>query len=92
MSRLLAGTPLTHNGVTVIPIEKIDVCGRDMKCGYWLYGSKKAEAVVICDLQGIRAFDMQANELSLKELIKDVNGLNGLLKKWAEIPDEMIDI
>lgn len=84
MSRLLAGTPLTLNGVTVIPIEKVDVCGRNMKQGYWLYGSKKAEALIICDPEGIRAFDMQANELSLKKLIKDVNGLDGLLKKQAD--------
>ncbi|MGA1791992.1 MAG: hypothetical protein ACMUIM_10945 [bacterium] len=84
MSRLIAGTPLRLDGITVIPIEKVDVCGRTMKPGYWLYGSKKAEAIVICDLQGIRAFDMQANELSLKRLMREVNGLNVLLKKQAD--------
>ena len=84
MSRLLAGTPLALDGIKIIPIEEVDVCGLDTKCGYWFHGSKKAAAIVICDPQGIRAFDMHANELSLKQLVRDVNGLDVLLKKRAD--------
>lgn len=83
MSRLRAGTPVALDGITIIPIEEVDVYGRNMKRGYWLHGSKKAAAIVFCDPQGVRAFDMHANELSLKQLVSDVNGLDVLLKKRA---------
>ena len=55
--------------------------------GYWLYGSREPVSIVVCDAHGVRALNIQAHELSLTELIRDVPGLEAVLEEFTSVGD-----
>jgi hypothetical protein len=85
MSDLRMGKPISLNGINVIPIEKVSVRSYALKKGYWLYGSKEPVSIVVCDTHGVRALDIQAQGLSLTELIREVPGLEAVLAEFTAV-------
>ncbi|MGO9571488.1 MAG: hypothetical protein ACLP5H_28530 [Desulfomonilaceae bacterium] len=87
MSDLRMGKSISLNGINIIPIEKVSVRNYVLRRGYWVYASKEPVSIVVCDAHGVRAFDIQAPGLSLKELIVKVPGLEALLAKFTAVRD-----
>jgi uncharacterized spore protein YtfJ len=87
MTELRMGKPIYLNGTNIIPVEKVYVRNYALKKGYWLYGSKEPVCIVVCDTHGVRALDIQAQGLSLTELIREVPGLDAVLEEFASVGD-----
>lgn len=76
---LRAGTPLTVAGVTLLAIERVTMHSQLSDTGAWLAFSKQAYALVVKDAIRIRAIDIDAAEISLKQLCETVPGLDTVL-------------
>lgn len=95
MEELRAGNIIVVGEVEIVPIERslIQTVTGDMGC--WLSGLKEPFAIIVCDaLGGIRAFDMEAIEISVESLIHKIPNIYAVLSSsrkknsWAEvIPD-----
>jgi hypothetical protein len=79
---LRAGAPVTLAGVTLIPIERTRIRSETLPHGYWVEVTKEALAVVICDLAGPRALDVEARELPLDELVAEIPGLESVIARF----------
>jgi len=79
MSELRAGAPITVAGITLIPIERVWTNSEKQPYAYWFNATKEAVAVVICELEGPRAVDVEAHERPIDELIVEVPELESLL-------------
>ena len=79
MNELRAGKPYTIGTVTLVPIERIYIHSDRGKLGYRLTGFKEPHAVVICDAKGIRAFNPNAEKISLDLLIQVIPNLKASL-------------
>lgn len=79
VNELRAGAPIMVAGTTLIPVERVWTRSEAYPFGYWLGIGKEAFAVVICDLEGPRAVDIEARELPLDEFAAQVRGLESLL-------------
>ena len=76
MDELRACNSMVVGEVTIIPIERcfFQTVTGDMGC--WLSGLKEPYAVIVCDaIGGIRAFDMEAIEISVESLIQKIPNL-----------------
>jgi hypothetical protein len=82
VSELRAGAPITVAGITLIPIERVRVSSEKQRTAYWLNAKKEAVAVVICDLEGPRAVDVEARERPIDEFIRDIPELEFLLAEF----------
>jgi hypothetical protein len=79
VSELRAGAPITLAGITLIPIERVRISAEKQRCACWLNATKEALAVVICDRDGPRALDVEAQELPIDELIGEIPDLEPVL-------------
>jgi hypothetical protein len=90
MDELRAGNTMVVGEVTIVPIERcfIQTVTGDMGC--WLSGLKEPFAIIVCDAIGVRAFDMEAIEISVESLIHKIPNLCAVLSSstkkqgWAE--------
>jgi uncharacterized spore protein YtfJ len=85
MSELRMGKPIRLRGTNIIPIEKVYLSNYPLRKGYWVYGSKEPVSIVVCDVRGVRALDIQAHGLSLTELIRKVPGLEAVLEEFTAV-------
>lgn len=79
MEVLRATRPLIVGGVTLIAIERTGIQSVRGNAGVWLSGFKQAYAVVVCDANGIHAFDADSTELELGVLMQKIPELGNLL-------------
>ncbi len=79
MSQLRAGAPLSTAGVTLVPIEWMNIYKEKQRQGFWAYGSKEPVALVICDTQGVRVINVEEGEVSLESLQREVPQLDSVL-------------
>jgi hypothetical protein len=79
MNELRTGIPLAANQVTLVPIERFFVRSSKSDRGYWFDALKEPYAIVVCDANGIRAFDTEAIEISLASLKQRIKGLEAML-------------
>ena len=79
MDKLQAGKPLVAGKITLLPIERFLMHTEKGFTGYWLTAHKELHAIIISDTHGIRAFNLQAKEVSLEQLTQAVPNLDTLL-------------
>ena len=79
MDELRAGKPLAANRVTLVPIERFFVRSGKSNGSYWVNALKEPYAIIVCDTNGIRAFDTEAIEISLASLKQRIKGLEAIL-------------
>lgn len=79
MNKLRTGTPVTVDGITLIPIERVRIRAEKQPNTYWFSITKEAVALVICDLEGPRAVDIDAHQRSVDQFITDIPGLASML-------------
>ncbi|MGD8938902.1 MAG: hypothetical protein PVJ72_05955 [Gammaproteobacteria bacterium] len=72
MSQLRIGEVITVAGVTLIPVEKIDIYSRVDSSTRWWYGSKELFAIVVNTSSGLQVFDNNAKPMNISELISYV--------------------
>ncbi len=74
-----AGKPVTLEDVTLLAVEKVSIrSGRD-ESGNWVQASVEPFAVIVRDRNGTRAYDLDANAVSLETLREKVSDLDSLL-------------
>ena len=81
MSELRVASPAVVGGVVFIPIAKASSFRYAAKNRYWGQCSKEPVAIVVCDAEGIRAFDMEGDERSIRDLLGEVAGLEAALEE-----------
>lgn len=81
MNELRIEAPVVVAGMTLVSVARVrlwkDVAG--------LYATKEPAAVVLCGRDGCKAFDPVAGEIPLAQLLQQVPGLDGILKRIADI-------
>lgn len=77
---LRAGTPLTVGAVILLPIERVVTCSDQGNTGAWFSIAKEPYAVVVRDTEGLRAFDADANGISIEPLRGKIPELDALLE------------
>ena len=82
MDELRPGNPVTVAGLTIVPIERrvLRTCAGDGR--FWLVASMEAAAVLVRDVSGIRAFDVEGVEIAVESLVREAPGLGPLLASW----------
>lgn len=79
MDKLRTCKPIVAGEVTLVPIERSFIQSDTGDMGCWLSGLKEPFAIIVCDAIGIRAFDLEATEISIESLIKKIPDLSALL-------------
>ena len=79
MDKLLVGKPFISSQSCVVAIERLYIHSEKGTSGYWITAQKELHAIIICDTNGIRAIDLDSNEVSLEELIKNIPKLDATL-------------
>ena len=79
MDKLLVGKPFIAGQSCVVAIERLYIHSEKGTAGYWIAAQKGLHAIIICDTNGIRAVDLDSNEVSLEELIKNIPKLDATL-------------
>jgi uncharacterized spore protein YtfJ len=82
MSELRAGAPITVAGITLIPIERMRINSEKQSFAYWLNATKEVVAVVICEREGPRLLNVEAEERCIDELIFEVPELGSMLLEF----------
>ena len=91
MAELRTGNPMAAAGITILPIERCFMqSGRgNMVC--WFSGLKEPFAILVCDADGIRAFDMVGREIPVASLlheIPDLSAVTATLRQKQGQPEE----
>jgi hypothetical protein len=79
MKSLRAGPAVATVGVTLIPIEWIEITAQRDGGHAWWQVTKEPVAVVICEAGGVRMLDANGAPLSLEEWLPRVDGLEASL-------------
>ncbi len=66
--RLEPGKTIVIGDLTLIMIEQLSMTASDASHGLWVNARKEPYALVIQDGQGLRALDMQGNDLPIDSL------------------------
>jgi len=82
MDHVTIETPITVAEITLIPIVRNNLFSNKDEMGYWLTGSKEPLAIILCNKDGVRAFDMNSIEIAIAPLIQKVSDLNEVLKPY----------
>jgi uncharacterized spore protein YtfJ len=80
MNELLIGNIIKIAGVTIIPVESINIYRETNTKTHWWYGSKTPYALVICTSTGIQVLDHNAQEMNVSDLISNVPQLADILR------------
>ena len=81
MNALRIGPPITVEGVTLIPIERLRIVATRQRRTYWFNATKELVALVICEPEGPRAVDVESHPLPLYKLIAEIPELQPALAK-----------
>ena len=79
METFMTDKPVCIHNVTLIPVVSHHLHSYYNAMTHWVYANKEPKAIIICDANGIRAFDMLAKEISIKSLSKIIPNLNTIL-------------
>ena len=79
MVKLLVGKPFIAGQFSLVTIERLYIHSEKGTAGYWIAAQKELHAIILCDTNGIRAVDLNSNEVSLEELIKNIPKLGATL-------------
>ena len=79
MDKLLVGKPFIAGQFSLVTIERLYIHSEKGTAGYWIAAQKELHAIILCDTNGIRAVDLDSNEVSLEELIKNIPKLGATL-------------
>ncbi|MCI0504814.1 MAG: hypothetical protein L0Z73_01765 [Gammaproteobacteria bacterium] len=83
MDKLQAGKPLAVGNFTLVPIEHFIMHTGKGRTGCWLAAHKEPYAIIICGTHGIRAFNLEAKEVSLEHLAQAIPDLGAILAPIA---------
>lgn len=81
--QLYAGSPIPVAGITLIPIERVQVSSEIQPSAYWFKATKAAVAVIICDREGPRAVDVEMHESPMSVLLTEIPELESLLTEFV---------
>lgn len=81
MSPLRVGAPLAVGGAVLIPVERVAVKVERHRRGLWIGATKEVTALVVCEPDRLRAIDVQARELPVEDLIREIPGLAAVIGK-----------
>lgn len=84
IQKLQAGKPCVAGKISVLPIERLFIHFEKGTAGYWLAAQKEPHAIIICDSHNVRAFNLQAKEMSLEHLTQTIPGLDVILASLAQ--------
>jgi uncharacterized spore protein YtfJ len=79
MDKLQAGKPLAVGNFTLVPIEHFIMHTGKGRAGCWFTAHKEPYAIIICGTHGIRAFNLEAKEVSLEHLAQTAADLASIL-------------
>ena len=82
MNALKIGDVIKVSGVTIIPVEKMYIYSDCASSPSWWYGGKEIYALVVSSSLGLQAFDCDAQELSVNDLINYVPELDEVLQPF----------
>ncbi len=82
MNELRAGDPITVAGVTLVPIERVQINTEKQSYGYWLNATKEAVAIIICEPQGPRLMNVGEAKCSLDNIMMELPALESLLTEF----------
>lgn len=85
MNELHAGVPITVAGMSLVPIERVQISAVKQSYGYWLNAMKEAVAVVICEPQGPRLINIGNHEHSLDEILTLLPEVKSFCLKHREL-------
>ena len=81
MEMLQAAGPLRAGDVSLVVIERGRLQSASGDAGYWISAFKEVHAVIVSDVNGVRALAMDSSEIPLDALIEEVPGLAALLSE-----------
>lgn len=79
MQSYLTETPLRIRDITLIPVVRIQLQSNYNAMTRWCVANKEPVAIIICDSEGTRAFDMSSNEVSMSFLSNKVPHIETIL-------------
>ena len=79
METFITDTPVSIHDVTLIPVVSHRLHSYHNAMTHWTVASKEPLAIIVCDANGTRAFDMSAKEISITSLSKKIPALKPLL-------------
>lgn len=91
MAELRTGNPMAAAGITIVPVERCFMQSGRGIMGCWLSGLKEPFAILVCDADGIRAFDMVGREIPVASLlheIPDLSAVTAALRQKQGQPEE----
>lgn len=81
MNDLQIGSAIKVSGVTIIPVEQINISSEIRPTTLWWYGSKQVYALVICTTYGILAIDQTAREIPIDKLFAELPQLENIISQ-----------
>lgn len=63
----------------LIAIESVNKSHGKTGTGYRIYGHIEPAAIIVCSADGSYALDMESRRVHLKQLIRDIPGLDSLI-------------
>lgn len=79
MNELRIARAVKVAGVTIIPVERINIHNQINATMNWWYGRKEIYALVICTTSEVKAFDETAREINIDQLIDIVPQIADML-------------
>jgi len=82
MNHVTIESPITIAEVTLITVVRKRLVSNKDEMGFWLTGTKEPLAIILCNKDGVRAFDINSIEIAIDPLIQKVSDLNEVLKPY----------
>ena len=79
MEQITADTPISVCELTLIPIVRTRIHDNKNINDVLLSAAKEPLAIIVCDIHGVRAFDMCSSEVNINDLIQQIPSLQALL-------------
>jgi len=85
METFMTDKPVSIHNITLIPVVCHRIHSYYNAMTPWVYANKEPMAIIICDANGTRAFDMSAKEISITSLSKIIPDINTLLLSHSSL-------
>ncbi|MDH5473387.1 MAG: hypothetical protein OEY61_11075 [Gammaproteobacteria bacterium] len=82
MEYVTTETPVTVAGITLIPVVRVGLYSHDSEMGGGLAGNKEPLAIILCDQQGVHAWDINSSDIAMSLLLEKIPGLNTILAAY----------
>jgi len=82
MNHVTIESPITIAEVTLITVVRKRLVSNKDEMGFWLTGTKEPLAIILCNKDGVRAFDLNSIEIAVAPLIQKVSDLHEVLKPY----------